>query len=186
MPPKTRKRKQNEVTSELDALRSKNIRNTDVNDINNNTLYNEITESPSRSPLNESFTNILENLSIDPKDTSGEESKTIDLILETTKQILTQSISIIERQDALETIITLLANGVKNLQSSYKYFKSNMKDHDHKCQLANEKLESVAKKVFSQQPTKNQYAVTQAILHNLFNPEIVKIKFDKSTTLALN
>ncbi|CAG8698708.1 5107_t:CDS:2, partial [Cetraspora pellucida] len=40
-------------------------------------------------------------------------------------------------------------------------------------------LQMVAKKVFGRQPTKNQYAVTQAILHNLFNSEIVKIKFDK-------
>ncbi|CAG8733475.1 15758_t:CDS:2, partial [Cetraspora pellucida] len=39
--------------------------------------------------------------------------------------------------------------------------------------------EIVAKKVFGQQPTKNQYAVTRSILHNLFNPEIVKIKFDE-------
>ncbi|CAG8699779.1 14763_t:CDS:2, partial [Cetraspora pellucida] len=99
MPPKTRKRKQNEVTSTLDALRSspstsilkkprnanktiiknmnkvlhksidqENIRNTDVNDIDDNTQYYEITESPPQSPLNESFTNTLENLSVDPKD----------------------------------------------------------------------------------------------------------------------
>ncbi|CAG8726306.1 11801_t:CDS:2, partial [Cetraspora pellucida] len=106
-----------------------NIRNTNVNDINDNTQYYEITKSPPRSPLNKSFTNTLENLSVDPKD--GKESKTMDLILETTKQILTQNILIMERQEALETMITLLTNGVKNLQSSYKHFKSNMKDHDH-------------------------------------------------------
>ncbi|CAG8688841.1 8262_t:CDS:2 [Cetraspora pellucida] len=76
MPPKTRKRKQNEVTSALDALRSslftsilkkpqnanetiiknmnkvlhksidqENIRNTDVNNIDDNIQYYEITES---------------------------------------------------------------------------------------------------------------------------------------------
>ncbi|CAG8782215.1 9461_t:CDS:2, partial [Cetraspora pellucida] len=95
MPPKTRKRKQNEA---LDALRSspstsilkkprnanetiikntnkvlrksidqENIRNTDINDINDNTQYYKITESPPRSLLNESFTNTLENLSVDSK-----------------------------------------------------------------------------------------------------------------------
>ncbi|CAG8724743.1 2514_t:CDS:2, partial [Dentiscutata erythropus] len=40
-------------------------------------------------------------------------------------------------------------------------------------------LQMVAKKVFGRQPTKNQCAVTRAILHNLFNPKIVKIKFDE-------
>ncbi|RIB30291.1 hypothetical protein C2G38_2054213, partial [Gigaspora rosea] len=40
-------------------------------------------------------------------------------------------------------------------------------------------LQMVVKKVFGRQPTKNQYAVTRAVLHNLFNPEIVKIKFDE-------
>lgn len=40
-------------------------------------------------------------------------------------------------------------------------------------------LQMVAKKVFGRLPTKNQYAVTRAMLHNLFNPKIVKIKFDE-------
>ncbi|CAG8447987.1 28912_t:CDS:2 [Dentiscutata erythropus] len=40
-------------------------------------------------------------------------------------------------------------------------------------------LQMVAKKVFGRKPTKNQYVVTRAILHNLFNPEIDKIKFDE-------
>ncbi|CAG8785401.1 6396_t:CDS:1, partial [Cetraspora pellucida] len=40
-------------------------------------------------------------------------------------------------------------------------------------------LQMVAKKVFGRQPTRNQHAVTRAILHNLFNPEITKIKFDE-------
>ncbi|CAG8786473.1 26215_t:CDS:2, partial [Dentiscutata erythropus] len=40
-------------------------------------------------------------------------------------------------------------------------------------------FQMVAKKVFGRQPTKNQCAVTRAILHNLFNSEIVKIKFDE-------
>ncbi|CAG8524315.1 11295_t:CDS:2 [Racocetra persica] len=39
--------------------------------------------------------------------------------------------------------------------------------------------EMVTKKVFGQKLTKNHYMVIQAILHNLFDPEIVKIKFDK-------
>ncbi|CAG8575392.1 11414_t:CDS:2 [Dentiscutata erythropus] len=40
-------------------------------------------------------------------------------------------------------------------------------------------LQIVAIKVFGQLPTKNQFAVTQAMLYNLFNPEIVQIKFDE-------
>ncbi|CAG8792859.1 5185_t:CDS:1, partial [Cetraspora pellucida] len=40
-------------------------------------------------------------------------------------------------------------------------------------------LQMVAKKVFGRQITNNQYAVTRAVLHNLFNPEIIKIKFDE-------
>ncbi|CAG8749606.1 3153_t:CDS:2, partial [Cetraspora pellucida] len=40
-------------------------------------------------------------------------------------------------------------------------------------------LQIIAKKVFGRQPTQNQYAMTQAILHNLFDPELVKIKFDE-------
>ncbi|CAG8763176.1 5050_t:CDS:2, partial [Cetraspora pellucida] len=40
-------------------------------------------------------------------------------------------------------------------------------------------LQLVAKKVFGRNPTKNQYAVTRAVLHNLFDPEITKIKFDE-------
>ncbi|CAG8773197.1 14700_t:CDS:2, partial [Cetraspora pellucida] len=107
--------------------------NDDVNDIDDNTqnsLY-EITESPSRSPLNESFTNNLENLSVGTENASNEENKTMKSILETTKQVLMQNISIIEKQKALEGMITQLANDIKTLRSTHENFKSNMGDRGH-------------------------------------------------------
>ncbi|CAG8758088.1 2415_t:CDS:2, partial [Cetraspora pellucida] len=59
---------------------------------------------------------------------SNEENKMMKSILETTKQVLTQNISIIEKQKALESMITQLANDIKTLQSIHKNFKSNMGD----------------------------------------------------------
>ncbi|CAG8506170.1 9962_t:CDS:2 [Cetraspora pellucida] len=52
-------------------------------------------------------------------------------ILETTKQVLMQNILIIEKQKALEGMITQLANNIKTLQSIYENFKSNMEDRGH-------------------------------------------------------
>ncbi|CAG8662290.1 2767_t:CDS:2, partial [Racocetra persica] len=181
-------------------------------------------------------------------------------ILETTKQVLMQNISIIEKQIALEGMITQLARDIKTLQTLHENFKSNMRDRGHEwwqkgatqeletlcpdkmvwyrsnskwealftkiensistesckyCESSESEitawkeseevqwclknldnmieeedkmyLQIVAKKVFGRQPSLNQYAVTQAILHNLFDPELVKIKFDeKYLTRKLN
>ncbi|RIB06155.1 hypothetical protein C2G38_2047013 [Gigaspora rosea] len=89
----------------------------------------EITESTPLLPLSESFTNTLENLSVDDENASNGESKTIKLILEMTKQILMQNNSIMEKQKALESTVTLLTNDVKALQSLQENFKPNMRDH---------------------------------------------------------
>ncbi|CAG8577413.1 10023_t:CDS:2 [Racocetra fulgida] len=84
----------------------------------------------------------------------NEESKTIKLILETTKQAVMQSnliiekkesfettdtqlvndvnSLIIEKQESLEAMLTQLINNVKTLQSLYKDFRSNIKDQDQK------------------------------------------------------
>ncbi|CAG8728190.1 4768_t:CDS:2, partial [Cetraspora pellucida] len=62
---------------------------------------------------------------------SNEENKTMKSILETTKQVLTQNISIIEKQKALEGMITQLANDIKTLQSIHENFKSNIGDRSH-------------------------------------------------------
>ncbi|CAG8775742.1 4472_t:CDS:2, partial [Racocetra fulgida] len=62
---------------------------------------------------------------------SNEENKMMKSILETTKQVLTQNISIIEKQKALEGMITQLANDIKTLQSIHENFKSNMGDRDN-------------------------------------------------------
>ncbi|CAG8464551.1 30518_t:CDS:2 [Racocetra persica] len=83
---------------------------------------------------------------------SNKESKTIKLILKTTKQVVMQSNSIIKKQESFETtvirlvnninsliikkqelleaILTQLINDIKTLQSSYKDIRSNMKDQD--------------------------------------------------------
>ncbi|CAG8513756.1 12938_t:CDS:2 [Dentiscutata heterogama] len=114
-----------------------------------------------RLPLSKSFTNMLENLSVDDENASNSESKMMKLILEMTKQILTQSISIMEKQKALESTVTLLTNDIKVLKSLQENFKPNMKDHDRECIIEDEDktyLQMVAKKIFGLQPTKNQYA----------------------------
>ncbi|CAG8646097.1 2705_t:CDS:2, partial [Racocetra fulgida] len=59
---------------------------------------------------------------------SNEENKMMKSILETTKQVLMQNISIIEKQTALEGMITQLACDVKALQTLHENFKSNMGD----------------------------------------------------------
>ncbi|CAG8727876.1 8794_t:CDS:2, partial [Cetraspora pellucida] len=62
---------------------------------------------------------------------SNKKNKIMKSILETTKQVLMQNISIIEKQKALEGIITQLANDIKTLQSTYENFKSNIGDCGH-------------------------------------------------------
>ncbi|RIB30290.1 hypothetical protein C2G38_2238351 [Gigaspora rosea] len=103
----------------------------DVDDIDDDiqNFPREITESTPRLPLSKSFTNTLENLSVDDKNASNGESKTMKLILEMTKQILMQNNSIMEKQKALESTVTLLTNDVKALQSLQENFKPNMRDH---------------------------------------------------------
>ncbi|KAF0507099.1 hypothetical protein F8M41_019059 [Gigaspora margarita] len=95
-------------TTKKVSITKNNINPIDIDDIDDNiqNSSHEINESPSRLPLSESFTNTLENLSVGDENVSNEESKTIKLILETAKQILTQNDSIIEKQESLETLIT--------------------------------------------------------------------------------
>ncbi|CAG8623253.1 21857_t:CDS:2 [Dentiscutata erythropus] len=104
-----------------------NIDPIDVDNIDDDihSSSHEINESPPRLPLSESFTNTLENLSV----VSNEESKTMKLILEMAKQVLTQNDSLIEKQESLEALVTQLVSDVKILQSSHEDFKSNIKDH---------------------------------------------------------
>ncbi|CAG8575372.1 11413_t:CDS:2 [Dentiscutata erythropus] len=106
-----------------------NINDNNIDDSTQSSSYEPI-ESLSRSSLSESFTNTLENLSVGTEDVPNNESKMMKLLLETTKQILTQNISIIEKQNTLDTTITQLANDIKTLQSSHKDFKSNIKDNN--------------------------------------------------------
>ncbi|CAG8819816.1 10149_t:CDS:2, partial [Dentiscutata erythropus] len=105
----------------------------DVDNIDDNTqnFLRENTESVPRLLLSKSFTNTLGNLTVDDENTSNSENKTMKLILETTKQILSQSISIIEKYEALESAVTLLSNDVKALQSLNENFKLNTRDHDN-------------------------------------------------------
>ncbi|RIB30004.1 hypothetical protein C2G38_2027220 [Gigaspora rosea] len=130
MPPKSRKRKlgseQNEVAMALDALKAanvpkgiknhaspkqsiENVGNNDNDDSSPNFFHPisspyEITESPSRSPLNEVPTNTSEKLSVDT--CCGEESKTMNTLLEITNKILVQNISIMEKQETLDATIS--------------------------------------------------------------------------------
>ncbi|CAG8651098.1 8882_t:CDS:2, partial [Racocetra persica] len=241
----------------LDALRSnlstsiiKKL-NINIDDIDNNTQNSpyEITKSLPRVSLNESFTNMLENLSVDKENASSEESKMMKLILEMTKQVLPQNSSIIEKQESLDAMKGII-QGIKSAIDNWLYpndkiytqaiqkelealfpdkmgrYKKDSKwvglfakiensisaesckyreseiiawKESEKVQWCLENLDSmikeedkmylqiVAKKVFGRQPTRNQYAVTWAILHNLFDPGLVKIKFDeKYLTRKLN
>ncbi|CAG8648043.1 11466_t:CDS:2, partial [Racocetra fulgida] len=102
----------------------------------------------------------------------SEESESAKCLLKMTKKVLEQNASIMEKQEALEVMLSQLTNSVKDLRSSYNL--DVIVEEDDKTYF-----QMVAKRVFGRQPTKNQYAVTHAILHNLFNSEITKIKFDK-------
>ncbi|CAG8504163.1 9176_t:CDS:2 [Gigaspora margarita] len=102
---------------------------TIVNVDNINSNVHKIIGILPQFPLSESFTNVLKNLSVDNENALNEKSKILKLILEIAKQVLTQNISIIEKQESIEATVTQLVNNVKTLQSSYENFKSNMKDH---------------------------------------------------------
>ncbi|CAG8819845.1 27093_t:CDS:2, partial [Dentiscutata erythropus] len=97
----------------------------DIDNIDDNTqnFLHENTESVPRLPLSESFTNTLEHLIVDNENASNSKNKIMKLLLETTKQIFSQSISIIEKHEALESAVTLLSNDVKALQSLNENFK---------------------------------------------------------------
>ncbi|CAG8467023.1 13290_t:CDS:2 [Dentiscutata erythropus] len=291
------KKKQNTKNSNIQPLRNvdnslpaneTNIDNNNVIDADN--IQEDEVESPPRSPLNEISINSIEKSSASAK--HGSES--VNCLLEMTKKVLEQNTSIMEKQGALEVMLTQLADKVKTLQSSHENLKSKAKDNDNEwwqkgatqgikfavdnwlypndkvyeksirkelddlcpdkmerykkaskwdalfCKIENlyrgalfgsfrrsifdyvfkkkisptvnsesseaeisswksseevqwclENLDTmieeddkmylqmVAKRVFGRQPTKNQYAVTRAILHNLLNPEITKVKFDE-------
>ncbi|CAG8746177.1 21210_t:CDS:2, partial [Cetraspora pellucida] len=138
-------------------------------------------------------------------------SKTINSILEISKQLLTQNTSIMKRQEALEVMLypnnKVYEEAIQKeleilcLDKMERYRKGtkwealfnkieNVKSSDDICwclenldTMVEEKekayLQMVAKKVFGRQITNNQYAVTRAVLHNFFNPKIIKIKFDE-------
>ncbi|CAG8785479.1 16257_t:CDS:2, partial [Cetraspora pellucida] len=144
---------QDEVTSALDTLRSgpstakkqkttnepitqplkrvnNNVENADVDGIDNDIQdsLRVITESPPRSPFSEMSTNILGNLHTNIEHVQSEKSETINSILEISKRLLTQNTSIMERQEALEVMVTQLINNIKTLQSSYQKLK--IKEND--------------------------------------------------------
>ncbi|CAG8748060.1 16837_t:CDS:2, partial [Cetraspora pellucida] len=125
MPPKGRKQKpelqRNEVDSALNALRSgpsasiikpRNASkpttqplNIDINNIDNNTQNSpceiDLASDALRSGLSTSIIKKPRNA------TSTKENETMKLILEITKQVLMQNMSIIEKQDALESVFNV-------------------------------------------------------------------------------
>ncbi|RIA99856.1 hypothetical protein C2G38_2237129, partial [Gigaspora rosea] len=81
-----------------------NIDNSDVIDIDEDVT----TESPRRSPINKIFINTPEKSSVVAKCALSDESDSVNCLLDITKKVLEQNTSIMEKQNALEGILTQL------------------------------------------------------------------------------
>ncbi|RIB18104.1 hypothetical protein C2G38_2185541 [Gigaspora rosea] len=100
-----------------------NIDNSDVIDIDEDVT----TESPRRSPINKIFINTPEKSSVVAKCALSDESDSVNCLLDITKKVLEQNTSIMEKQNALEGILTQLTESVKTLRLSCENLKSKAK-----------------------------------------------------------
>ncbi|CAG8771527.1 901_t:CDS:2, partial [Gigaspora rosea] len=103
-----------------------NINNSDIIDIDEDVT----TESPRRSPLNKIFINTPEKSSVVAKCALSDESDSVNCLLDITKKVLEQNTSIMEKQNALEGILTQLTESVKTLRLSCENLKSKAKGND--------------------------------------------------------
>ncbi|KAF0507103.1 hypothetical protein F8M41_019063 [Gigaspora margarita] len=137
MSPKSQKRKDSseqnetsEIDSILDALKSgtsaSTMKKSNVIDVDEDVT----TESPQRSPLNEIFINMPEKSSGFAKCALSNKSDSVYCLLDITKKVLEQNTSIMEKQNALEGILTQLTESIKTLRSSCKNLKSKAKGND--------------------------------------------------------
>ncbi|CAG8682375.1 22006_t:CDS:2 [Cetraspora pellucida] len=174
MPSKSRKQRLGSEQNESKKNYVENVKNNDNNNFQDSfcSLSDsyEIVESPSRSPFNKIFNNILKELSVNTNQILDKENKAINTLLEITNKILIQNTSIMEKQGTLEVTVTQLASDIK------KRVTQGIKFSIDNWLYPNDKVyeESIYKELEELCPDKMMWSFYYAVFKHVFKNKILQ------------